>query len=404
MSVGGQIDPRPYPAIVPVELVLAVVVPVAAILSLNVYARQLPVFLITAIPAGIALYAHGLLPRPRSVVLLGAVLYCAGILLATVLTSDVALLQFAYMVLPCVYLLYFVYIVSVIPTLDRTHVDMILLLIVVVGAIVAFANVILFVAGHPAATANGGSRLYAAFGVVSGRLPTMISMIYAVFAAAAFGLLVSVGQKRWIRILAALCFVTIGTALVLTQTRSGVVGALAGILAVLPFVRSRVRLYVLGSLAVVAVLALLAGIGEAVMQRGASYRTGIWVEFFRWGLETPVLGKGLLTDFGRMVDGQEFPHAHNLMLSAWLRGGIMSLAGMALILGGGIFWAWRYARRFENPVILAMIVTVAVAGLFDYQLLAKPTDWTWVAFWLSFGLAAGAEIAVRRDTRAAAQA
>jgi hypothetical protein len=70
---------------------------------------------------------------------------------------------------------------------------------------------------------------------------------------------------------------------------------------------------------------------------------------------------------------------------------------MAIMLGAGIYWSWTYARRFGEPVFLAMIVALGVAGLFDYELLLMLPDWSWVTFWLPIGLAAGAEIALRRE-------
>ena len=101
-----------------------------------------------------------------------------------------------------------------------------------------------------------------------------------------------------------------------------------------------------------------------------------------------------------MIGGFEIYHAHNLLISALVRGGLLSLAGMALMLGGGLYWSWTYARRSGDPIILAMMVAISVAGMFDYELLLKPTEWSWVAFWLPIGLAAGAELAVRRDRAA----
>ena len=49
-----------------------------------------------------------------------------------------------------------------------------------------------------------------------------------------------------------------------------------------------------------------------------------------------------------------------------------------------------------TPVIASVMATIAVAGMFDYQLMVTAPTWPWVTFWLPFGLAIGAEMAVRR--------
>ena len=125
------------------------------------------------------------------------------------------------------------------------------------------------------------------------------------------------------------------------------------------------------------------------------------MEYLRSAGERPLIGEGLLAVIHRNVDGSEIFHPHNLLLSAQIRGGVLSLVGMALMLGGGLYWSFCHARRSGDPVFLAMIVAISVAGIFDYELLLLPTGWTWVAFWLPIGLAAGAELAVRRNTVAA---
>ena len=71
MSSGGQGIPRPYSAIIPVELLLAVAVPVGAVLLSDVYWVPLAIFVMTSVPAGVALYLHGFLPVPRSSILIG---------------------------------------------------------------------------------------------------------------------------------------------------------------------------------------------------------------------------------------------------------------------------------------------------------------------------------------------
>ena len=196
------------------------------------------------------------------------------------------------------------------------------------------------------------------------------------------------------RILAAAA-VPIGVMLILTVGRGGYLGAAAGMLSVVPFVERRARAFVLGGIGVAVVLSFYPPVFEAVATRGTSYRIGIWMTYLEWAWETPLIGQGMIASVHRVIGGIEFSHAHNLMISALTRGGPLGLAGMVIVLGAGVYWSWTYARRFGEPVFLAMIIALCVAGLFDYELLLKPPDWTWVTFWLPVGLAAGAEIALR---------
>ena len=94
MSSGAHGALRPYPAIVPIELALAVAAPVAAVLLVGLYWVPLAIFVMTSIPAGIALYINGFLPVPRLTVLLGVALYVAGGLLSTFATTGATFSEF----------------------------------------------------------------------------------------------------------------------------------------------------------------------------------------------------------------------------------------------------------------------------------------------------------------------
>ena len=92
------------------------------------------------------------------------------------------------------------------------------------------------------------------------------------------------------------------------------------------------------------------------------------------------------------------------MLSAWFRGGIVGACAMGFILCGGILWARRYWLCHGDVVPLCVMVTIAMAGMFDYQLLVTYPTWPWVTFWLPFGLCVGAEMATRKAQQGASDA
>ena len=136
-----------------------------------------------------------------------------------------------------------------------------------------------------------------------------------------------------------------------------------------------------------------------LLVRGLSHRTGIWLNYASWWLESPVFGYGMDANIHRVVDGMTFFHAHNLILSSAVRAGILGLAGMVVMLAGGIYFAWRYAVRFRCPLFLSMIVALFVAALFDYDVYLVRADWSWLTIWFPIGLGAGTELVMRHRQR-----
>ncbi len=268
---------------------------------------------------------------------------------------------------------------------------------VIACAVNAGINVLLFLEGDPRTMLPGNGRLSAAIGTPGGIWPTAVSVRCAVFFAAAFALATARRSSRPVTIVAAVAMLPIGAMLLLTVGRAGYVGALAGMLSVVPFVERRVRAFILSIVGLAVILSFYPPIFEAVATRGMSYRIEIWVTYLEWAWETALIGQGMTANVHRVIGGIEFYHAHNLLISALARGALVGLFGMIIMLGAGLYWSWTYARRFGEPVFFAMMVALCVTGVFDYELLPTLTNWTWVTFWLPIGLAAGAEVASRRN-------
>ena len=100
------------------------------------------------------------------------------------------------------------------------------------------------------------------------------------------------------------------------------------------------------------------------------------------------------SDRGRQQDFLN--HAHNLVLSAWFRGGVVSAVAMAFILLGGIYWATRYWITMRQITPLCVIVTMTSlpeCSIINWS--ATYPAWKRVTSWLPIGLCIGAELAVR---------
>ena len=67
--------------IVPAWLFAALALPICAVLLLEPYLLPVTLFVVVAVPLAVGLYLAGLLALPRSVVLAGAVLFVAGLVM-----------------------------------------------------------------------------------------------------------------------------------------------------------------------------------------------------------------------------------------------------------------------------------------------------------------------------------
>ncbi len=180
MSSGGQGSPRPYSAIVPVELLLAVAVPVGAVLLSDVYWVPLAIFVMTSVPAGIALYLHGFLPVPRSSILIGGLLYIAGGLLSTLITTGASPAGFVGLLWPSLLVLYFMFLLSLVPLLRESDAKLVLLAMVLACGLNAGINAALFFIGDQRAVHPFEGRFIAVIGTPGSKWPTEVSATCAV--------------------------------------------------------------------------------------------------------------------------------------------------------------------------------------------------------------------------------
>jgi O-antigen ligase len=273
-----------------------------------------------------------------------------------------------------------------------------------VAAISALVNMGAFVLNAPFPhdlSALAGYRLTAVVGMPDYRNSTNISATYAVFFMLATATAVSCPMPRRQRAILFAAAAVLGAGVLFTQARSAMLAVVVG-LSVLIAAAPRVRLAIGGGLvAGLIVLLLVPGLREAVMARGGSYRLELWAAFIDLAWQKPLIGHGALANIDRvMADGYVVDQAHNLVLSAQVRGGLLGAVAMATMLAGGIYWAFRHWRATGTIAPLAVVVTMTSAGMLDYQLLSTLPTWPWVTFWLPIGICIGAELAVRGAVKA----
>jgi O-antigen ligase len=272
-----------------------------------------------------------------------------------------------------------------------------------VAALAAAANIYLFFEHLLPSEIHSLSdvRLLASIGMPEYANSTNISATYAVMLAAVIAI-IAARPPLWQRALLIADALLLWAGVLLTQSRSAYAAVFVAVAVVIATTVRRHRSLALSILATTSLLALAFPlVREVAFGRGSSFRLEVWSKFLDLIIQRPWVGYG---PFNRTTitvgDGYVLDQAHNLVLSAWFRGGIVGAAAMAFILLGGIVWSHRHWKQTKIATPLVVMTTIAIAGMFDYQLLVTYPTWPWPTFWLPFGLSIGAEMASRARQRA----
>jgi O-antigen ligase len=351
------------------------------------------------LPAGVlALLSEGRRKLTGSYVLWAAVIYLAAMLIASLAAPEANFhdvwRQFRISLLIVAFLVALGGLVAARP--DFT--GRLFLLAGIAAAASAALNVgLYFEYLAPAHRAITAYRLHTMIGMPGYSNATNVSATYAVFFVGATAVLLRGGMSTLPRTLLTAAAAILLAAVLLTQARSALLGAVAGLAVLTPRVSLRSRLVIVGIVfALAAAMTIAPLLQQVLLHRGSSYRLEVWAKFLALIAERPLIGYGSFSPAGiTLHTGKFLDQAHNLVLSAWFRGGLVSGLAMAAILLGGIYWARRHHQTTGDAAPLAVMITIAIAGMFDYQLLVTYPTWPWVTFWLPFGLAIGAEMAWR---------
>ena len=217
------------------------------------------------------------------------------------------------------------------------------------------------------------------------------------------------------RVAGLLAVVVMGAVLVLSQSRSAWVGALAGLAVVawLRWRRARWLILVAGAVLLVWLLVMAPELSVQVAQQGPDSRTlvdagslgersGPLLRAVDMIAKFPITGSGLGAFrllahlFGPVPLSRPDPdiaHAHNVFLQVGVDLGIPGLVAYLALLGIALWCAWQVLCRGETPLawlaigIVGSLVAFHVYGLADTIALgAKPG----LGFWMLLGLAAAA--------------
>lgn len=275
--------------------------------------------------------------------------------------------------------------------------------VIVVGlsvAVSALLNMVLFFNSAGFSLSLEYLRLVATVGLTGYENSTNISATYAVYAAGLLALIVSekLGARTTILLSAAAAILLV--AVTLTQSRNALLAVGVSMVALIVVSgRYRPQLDILAGLAVVVGLLvfLTPGLSEGLLNRGLSYRLEIWSQYFDLFLERPFFGHGMYASLPvSLSSGSSIDQAHNLVLNAAVRGGVLSALALVAILVLAIWLPARARRLAGSRACFSMMVAIAVLGVFDYALLMTIPAWEWITFWLPIGMAIGMEAARRQ--------
>ena len=197
--------------------------------------------------------------------------------------------------------------------------------------------------------------------------------------------------------------VVMGEGLVVSTSRSGALGALAGCLAVVVFMLRGRRAAVAGAIAAafvaVAVIGIVASPLNALNDDPASLRANLWRDGLSmvaarpltgWGEDTTglALGRFLSRDYASLVT---FDRVHSGPLDIAATQGILGLAALGWVLAVVFREAWRHRHEGEVGALAAGLAGYSVWVVFNF-------DWAPATgvFWLLAGTAWSAVQAARQ--------
>lgn len=134
--------------------------------------------------------------------------------------------------------------------------------------------------------------------------------------------------------------------------------------------------------------------------RADYFRPELWVKFFNLSKENLFIGYGDRFIFEvPLSNGVIITHAHSILLTSLVRGGIIGLLSMLFITIYGLRRSYCYAKHTENAVPLCVFITVMIAGFVDFELKVWQAGWYLAGYWLAIALVVGADAKIRNESR-----
>jgi hypothetical protein len=179
----------------------------------------------------------------------------------------------------------------------------------------------------------------------------------------------------------------------LTQTRSVLIGVLAGLAVVIVLLPGQTTARRCVQIAVIAA-AIFASIPfiDVLIARGDPYRIAFWKAFLVHVEANPWTGSGLPAQLlVKAPDGAETTHPHNIFYHALLRGGAFAALALAAFMAAACVQSLRAWRMTGSALYPALIVTAFLPLQLEFTVLVGTAPgWDWLVLWMPIGLSVGA--------------
>ncbi|TCK19080.1 O-antigen ligase [Thiogranum longum] len=203
-----------------------------------------------------------------------------------------------------------------------------------------------------------------------------------------------------VRVLYGAAFLVLAAAILLTHSRTAMLGLLAAFIA-MPFCfgrRAALAMLVLLSMIMVVALSAFPGVFDRFYM-DLHWRPLIWENVLAHIAEAPWFGHGYLSDTTVPVGRRMFQHAHSSYLGFLRDGGIAGAAIFLVMVAGFFRHIIRYGcKRAKYIVPLLVFAFVVIAPDID-RLIVRPKE-LWLFFWFPLALFVGIsqQEAVRDET------
>lgn len=273
---------------------------------------------------------------------------------------------------------------------DRDFPKWLFLFLASAAAIAAAINLVAFCIKFPQALPS--HQLGGIPGISMYYNTNVLGDVYAMACAGGFALLAGQRLSRPQLIVALSATLMLLFAIGLVASRGALMATMAAALVALLLTGgARRRLLILAALAaILLLLGLATPLLHKILVRGDAYRLSLWPFYLDLASRRPWLGYGLAFDTEiALPDGYLILNAHNIVLSALIRGGLLSAAALVATLATAVYRAWRSYIATNSMFALVLLAAALAATSVDYEILATPLGWPWLLLWLPVGLSLG---------------
>ena len=195
------------------------------------------------------------------------------------------------------------------------------------------------------------------------------------------------------KFLVSICLLTMLTALLLTETRSAVLGLLFGGAALVLTYCSRSAIqhtYALSKYLVFLILsvslAYFVGYFDVLLERSTSLRPEIWeAVYVHLSFPQLITGMGTSADASVYYAGELHKHPHSIYLSTVYYGGVLGLVGLLTVFGYALFQMTKLDRSimiYAIPLFIYGLICLTVDG----NRIIRKIDFIWLMIWLPISL------------------